>query len=594
VLIHLVLALQSVTSGGSSMAPSGPIPRAQVRFAKVVYALEQSAEAYELWSVDERTGAAAQTLTGVSFEELELVGYAAKDRLRRDLPSWRQTDATEYVQLPGNLGALYRVSHGAAESLVQIDATHGARVLYSATQAGPIEKEIHVDTHGSVVLGASEMGAGGDVFALFPASGAPAINLTENLAPLDVDASSLRSAGGFAWFLADHQLHLASIASGSAQAVDLPLFSGESIHSDLVIASESADVVAILIDGVQQLSRALCVSSAGEVTLVWEEPSELASAGYDDPLGPWIAISADGQLIALRESGLTGEELWVWSAEAQSSRVHVTSNPTFPVYIDNVGILAFAGLRSLCFFGGDSFVSGSLPGELGAADMYVASFAADGSFEVSNVSRSSGQTFPPFNEPGQLTVVEAYVDPAVRNIITVSAAEPSGRSVGYFGLQSSAPFATNFFTLFENLEEIPKLEARGAKLLAETESDVEDDSEGLSIFEVNRGEPFSPLDTELESLADVVTSPGGRYAAIAERESSDRQLSWIDLLRATPTPISIGPSQQDVSRQVIFSASGRLHAGFTNGTTTQYLAFVSPTNVRILALPNVRGFPLAH
>ncbi|MCP3915515.1 MAG: hypothetical protein GY711_08175 [bacterium] len=391
---------------------------------------------------DEVTGQVQTVLSDVQFLPLALAGYARKDRLRRDLPTLSEGAApVSGVSLAGS-GSIYRIAQGGSESLLLVRGDELPRLLLTIPSGG-LAGTIHASADGQWVLAASEPGSGGDVYAVSTAPGSTPILLTGALAPLDdLDPASLRGDGSVAWFVDDGDLYRASVTQGAnASPVDLP--GSEPVSPELLIAHDTGAVVA-LTERPDDKRRVFLVQPDGSFVSVshTNDFHEYSLPSLDHPLGPFLAVSNDGRFVAFRREFGTEHELELFDANA-TSLTDLTEPPDYPNYIDSIGVLAFAQPTVLCFFAGDNHAHPHDPTtSIAAADMYAVDLSgADPAF--TNITRTSGQSVPPFTENATLEFNRALVGPNAERIFLFGT-DPNEGSLACFRVDgANNPFLPN-------------------------------------------------------------------------------------------------------------------------------------------------------
>lgn len=380
-----------------------------------------SGSGYDVWTLAESDGTPQAAIEGVEFLPIRLVGYPLRDGLRPDLPTaqGRGTPAP-YVRLPG-WGSLFRVSVGGSTALLTIgpDGAASLRAPVPNINGSPaIQECLAVRADGHAILLATTAPAGGDV-ALVDLDGGPELVwLTSGLPPLEIEAESLRLSAVAAWFVAGGTLYRTDLAAGTPAApVDLPLPSGSAVHPDLLMCAQGHRVGVVAEDD-QEDRLIFVVPKQGLPVAVATEPADYDTASEQHPLGPFMAINEDGTLLAYRRT-LETLELFVEFVEPAEPPLHLTAAPDFPDYIDNVGVLGFAG-NVLTFFAGDAQISGvDLDEMIGAGDMFRAVIGLGGDVEVTNVTATGGGQAPPYSQSGTLQFSDALFDPLAQRYILI-------------------------------------------------------------------------------------------------------------------------------------------------------------------------------
>ncbi|MEM7306920.1 MAG: hypothetical protein AAF682_09630 [Planctomycetota bacterium] len=509
---------------------------------------------YEIWALSPATLQKTKVLAGATFLPIELVGYPAKDRLRVDLPLQGGAGSpTPHVALPGG-GAVYRLELGGATALLLVRRLGAPELLLSVTD-GPggepgLLAGVHVAPDGARLIAASPPAAGGDVFAVDLEPAGTSVCLTSTLEPLDVVGASLRVSPAACWFVAGGVLQRAAFAPGVVPLAIEPGLAGTALP-ELVLATGGGGVVFTLEDAGGQ--RALLLDRAdGGVQPVSFGYGDYSPPALDHPLGPWVAVSPDASLVAFREEVGPDHELRVTRVGTGEPPAELTESGTFANYIDSIGVLAFGFPEVLCFFAGDTHAGGDFvqDDELRAADMYaidLASFAAPG---LSNVTRTSGEKYPPFAANGTLAFDEALVGPLGDCFLLLGDSDAGDRELSSFlvdgGEQSYLP---NHELLLPALSAAPTLVgSTGGLLVQATEGEpdppyaqdsAEVDCSGVAlpdgpvrIVGSNKSDAFAH---DAKVWFDGTVSPGGTFTldATAEGAHEIAHDTYLHVLDAT-------------------------------------------------------------
>lgn len=565
----------------------------------VPFARKMAAGTSEIWRLDEAGGSPQLAFSGVSFLPVELAGAAASDRLRMDRPTLQGVgELAPHVQLPGG-GSLYRIGWNTDTALLHVDPDGVPSVVLSVGGPSALSTRICVSSGGNRALVATTLAAGGDVFAVDLAAGT-ALCLTAGSAPLVVDDGSLRLSSQAAWFVAGGVLYRAPLLPpGAAQPASAAAMGGP-VLSELAAAT-AADCVAAVVGPPDDLRRIVVVPLVGAPVLVTPTPGDYDLPSYADPLGPFLALSPEGVFIAYRELIGDTEELFVKDVLLPAPELHVTIEPQFPVYIDNVGILGFSGPKRLCFFAGDSNISGVSGQELMAsADMYMADFSTPGQPVYSNLTQTNGQSVPPFTQPATLTFAEAVLDPLAERFLLVGEGEDGHPMLATFSLDSWAPPGVDTLVASDastSLESVG-LQAAGERVLVEALSGDGDGSDSLTLSMLP---PVSYDPTELVTIATVPDS------ITLDRWTSDHTGEWAACVASLAPGIEIPVYAHldsgllvpalftpfGVSPMLAFSSMGRLYLGLgAAGGPYKFVAFAAPGVGKALSIPVGDGFPL--
>ncbi len=424
---------------------------------------------------------AAGRVVATPFADLELIdaelpGFAAKDILRPNLPRpfGGRAGLPEGIELPGG-AHLFLVRSAGATSLLLVPPTSAPRRVFSLpdpVQGSALLPQVHVSTDARFALLASPPQAGGDVYRVDLLSGT-AECVTLATAALDVEGDSLRVSASCAWFVAGGDLWRARRGE-SASPVSVAALPEEEVLSDPVLSAQG-DHLAFLLEGEDDQRRLALAGTSGAASLLTATPREILEPDADDSLGPFLSIAQDGSRVAWIEQQAT-HELFVADAPQQTA-LHITVDPEFPTYLDNVGVLGFANPGRLCFFAGDLQLSTVDEDDvLGASEMYSAFFDGSGNATYFNVTRTNGQALPPFTELASLNVTEALVDPSGLRFILVGEDELENQTLSCFPIAIGPPDDTDRVQLLlDGLDEDPELFLAGDGVLVLAAIEEEDD-----------------------------------------------------------------------------------------------------------------------
>lgn len=568
--------------------PSGPLDRNDATVIAV-----ESGDVHDLWSVSHRTWETELVATGVSFRSVSLVGYGRKDALRLDLPRPGETgdELPDHVLLPGG-GALYLVSRDGRDELLRVRRGETS-VAFTTTAA--LLASVHVSPDGGAALVASTAESGGDVWRVELDAVAPPRLLTAELPPLDVVPESLRAGTDAGWFQAGGELFHAP-AGEPAGALDLGALAGEVPDGEPVLGEGGAHLL-VALEQDPLARRLVLVDAAGAVTVLTPTPGAWSRAGLADPLGPFLALAADGSAVAWREEGET-HELHVSTSPGAGS-MHLTSDPDFPEYIDNIGVLGFFDPATLLYLAGDVSLSPVDDDDaIGAADMYAASVDADGSLVSHNVTRTSGQTWPPFTAVGQLVVEHLHVDPLRERAVFDGLGPDDVDQLACFALDGVLyGHGPNLQVLVEDFDE--GLEVSGVDrhvlVLAGPPEGLEEAGPGAHVLQ-----PFAPGDQIFDLVAefpddthlDRVAASGAFAAFVAADDDTGAGVPWrVDLLAAEAVPLLSSAAR--LSPALALTGRGDVVTGLeVEEGLSIFVRIGAPGQVVPLELPGGGGFPL--
>ncbi len=561
---------------------------------------------HDLWEAAE-DGATLKVLDDLAFLPLDLVGHPPRDRLRLDRPRpWDDDAQADHVLLPQG-GALYRVRSAGTESLLHVTADGHARLLASVTApgAGPAQlSAVAVACDGYSALIATEATAGGDVLSVDLAAEPPQVlNLTANLAPLQVEEESLRVSSAGAFFVASGELW--RVPTGATPAVlDLGL-AGLPVQADLALSGDGRRVAAAVGSDASEESgcHVVVADIGGASVIITPAPGPFDAAGNDHPLGPFLALDQTGSLVAYR-TATEPQELFVKDVDLPEPALQLTVEPQFPAYIDNVGVLGFQADRTLVFFAGDVTISGvDLQEMMGAAELYLAELPVGGPPSFVNVSLTSGQTTPPYDSAGQLRFTEAVLDPTALRFLLPGEAPNEDQtldSVSLFG----AAYGEATVKLFDALDEDPALHAAGQSTLLVTSLAVPEgvDDEGairLHLLPSLHAAPDGAL-LEIATLPPglqvdrFLASRDGGLLAFAVSAGSGWEIAVLaGVVDGLAFPVLFQP--MGLAPQFAFTSHSAFVAGF-GGPSGPFKFALFPTSgaAKLAKLPLASGFPLAH
>ena len=436
------LSWQGVETDGTEHTAADPT--SEVVFEpSLPFAVASPTGGFDLWHADESSGATYVSVTGIEFLPVRGAGMRFADGMRTDVPTVRgEGTPTPHVRLAGR-GNLYRVSRGGKTGLLHVDNKGNAQMMLEVPDADGVPgllETVAISMQSDSVLVASPVASGGDVWAID--LGEPRVHLlTGNHPPHAVEPTSLRIHRRSAWFVAGGELF------GTPTPFHGTIYRTQTelpgpVLPDLVLSLNGRRVAALHEES-HLMRRIVVHSSQGTHTVVTPLASEFFAANYEHPRGPFMALSADGSMVAFLHAeapyhGKWTQELYVREVDIPMASVHVTQAPDFPVYIDNVGILGFVHGKVITFFGGDQTISGIPAAEgMGASDRFAADYNVPEAPVVQNLTRSSGQLLPPYDIPGQLDFVSAQVDPRGERYLLRGDADFLGGQLKSFALDDA-------------------------------------------------------------------------------------------------------------------------------------------------------------
>ncbi len=571
--------------------------------AAQVVAVEQPNGRLNLLELHEGAGAPATTvLSDVQLMPLHLVGQAAKDRLRLQLPRpSADSHLPSFVRLPGG-GSLWCAVEPSADTLLAVTPAGELRVLLRLNHTeGRLANQVAVSPSGQRALATD----GSRVWAIETAESTGATPITGAVTGLDIDPDSLRINDLCAYFLSDGDLFV-SDGFGLATHVPLPLNGDEEPVVETVLASQSKVLLAVL-ELEEHLRRLVAVRPSGQVEVLTPTPGRLPLPGLEEELGPFIAVSEDGQRIAWRTEGVS-EELFVVCSGSQPR--HVTVEPDYPVYLDHVGVISFGTSDRLCFFAGDRVISGVTGAEqIGAADMYAIVFDPQCGLTSRNVSGTSGSLSPPFTLPGTMTLEEAVVDPLGQRFLVKEEPLEGDERLSTFTINAASGtpgFGTGQLASgHEDFEFI----AVGAAVILLTERELgANEQRFLSLIPPlgASGSQSIPFGSWSEDAEILQVEHSGTSAYICVQDQGQLEHHWVDLTTGTLLPIlprtaGFGTSTTATAPAsallpgAAFDPMGRLLIGLQRPSgRVQWLKVARPSRPRATGLRTRSGFALPY
>ena len=578
-LVATVAAAPARAQG--ALGTFGPAPA-------TLHALENAAGSFDLWTVPTASSGVAtrRALADVILRPLELEGYAVKDELRLDLPT-RDSRGVQHVALPGG-GVLLLADHAGLSVLLHATAAGEVRIVHSVPGSTGLERHAHVDPSGRWVA----VAAGDGVWVVDLTLESPPFSPTAGVPVAGLDAASLRVSPDALFFVADGALFRAALPAGTAATVDLGLLPGEDLLPEGLLSADGRHLA--LVTQIEDDARRLfVVPIVGAPQAVTPAPVHLFPVSLRDDLGPYVALSADGTRAAWVVQDPTSEELWARQLE-DPANLHLTVDPDFPAYVDNVGVLSFADHDTLCVVAGDVKLAGTTEEELiGAAEMYALCFEEDGTLEWMNLTRTNGQAEPPFSDAASMVVGKLRVDPAGTRALVVGEREVDDVTeltcfrtdgVAYHG-------GVNLQVLLANVDDDVDLVRAGEHVAVISENE---DDELVSLHVL---QPFVPYGQQILShvetyLSEVTHSRwawgGGRAGFVLEVENSE-QLVALDLDLATAWN-ALAPSATGVLPSAFsLTPSGELRATLTAAGSASHVAIPNAGAVVPLRLPATTG-----
>jgi len=413
---RLALVLGAALAAHDARAQSLPVARAN------------AFGGYDFWSAS-ASGPATQVASFAVFLPVELAGASFRDRLRCDRPIGAgQGSPAPHIRLPGG-GSLFLTFATQGATLHHVDGSgvlHAALVgqnIAPSSPGGGLLSQVAVSPDGRRALAASTTDNEGEVVLLDLASGgAPAV-LTAALPPLIVAGASLRVSSRRAFFVASGKLYRADLtaagAAGQAALVPLGLPDTHVVLPELLLSADGGSL-ALVSEAPGGLRQVHVVRPDGSVQLASDAPAPIDAPALQSPLGPLLAISADGAVVAWRASVAGSHEVFLQAVPPAplSPPVQLTAVASFADTLDDAGLLGFAPGGLLTFVVGQAQA-----GALGGADLFTAELVPGGA-ALHNATATSGLTAPPFLVPGELSIAAAVLDPlGERLLLTLDPAQ---------------------------------------------------------------------------------------------------------------------------------------------------------------------------
>jgi len=337
-------------------------------------------------------------LRGIELLPIECVGRTRLDELSPDACR-RMTDVpgAARLALPREQGSLYRFrrrgSFGADYGYLLVDR-NGARVLFELRGTGPFESDdplgrrVAVARDGRAVLVASSPAAGGDLYELSLSRGV--VNRTEDIDPQEFLRNGLVLLADFGVAVSARGVfRFERLPFAQVEPVQLP--SPRTWFGPDVVASADESTVAFVSGQDPDKAFVLTCRETGSAVQASAMEMEIPGAGFlpEAEDGPWIALSSDGSFVAWCSDGET------FAAQTGGSRPdsHLSGDATLESTLNDTGVLAFFDADSLLFAGGREGSEGVERADLFRIDLTRGSSA----FAASNLTRTSGQSQPPFD-----------------------------------------------------------------------------------------------------------------------------------------------------------------------------------------------------
>lgn len=559
-----------------------------------------AASGFEVWSAPLSGAPASLVLEGASFQPLSLAGATFRDHLRRDLPVEAGAGSpAPHIRLPGG-GSLFLLRQPAASVLLHVRADGTPTVAYSVAASGvepSILGALAVSPDGRLALLATSPEAGGDLVLVdLPAPGnaaAPARLLTANMPPLALLPASLRVSSLRAYAIAGAgpgaQLFRVNVAvpAGQSAAIPLPLPADSTLLPETVLSTDGRSLALVgQIPG--GLRHVVVVTPSGGAVRLTPQPAAVDAPALESPLGPLLAIAADGTSAAWRATVAGGKELFLQPVPAgpPPAPKQLTADAFFVDTLDNAGILGFAPTGLLGFGAGEAKPDGSLDD----ADLFVAGLDGGGDPIVQNVTQT-GLVTTPFTG-GALEIRAVMSDPLGQRLLFL--VDPVGGDAALIAVPAdgSAPGSLVLPPFVQD----PVLSRAGDCVLLQSIPNTAP-AGGTQLHLLRpQGSGVQLLGTLPDGLQLDRASDAGdasHFAGVVEAGPALQLPVRIAIASGAVLPVWSAPFQ--VSPLLAVAPSDALVAGIGNaGGPYLFVAFTGFQAGTVLKLPPGFGFPLPY
>jgi len=526
VLLSTSVLAQTVTNPGNLNPHS--------RAASPIVGVEITPGLFDLHALSSDLSSARLLEAGIEFLPLGLMGQRVIDQFRRDRPIQQEEPGVpSWISLP-NGDNLYLVARGTRVGLLLIPAagrTRWVAAIDNAASTGAIDESVAISLDGRWLVYGTDDIHGGNLYQVDLLRGGMPIDMTADIDPISYRPESLRNSRLGAWWITGDELWTASRTT-QATEIQLPLTDQEGLHQDLVM-SDQGNRVAVVTEDDPTTRRVLVVDLDGTVHVPVATPQPIELPGTTEPLGPFMALSHDGERLAWLSDG-PPQELFITQVQSTPIVTHITLAPDFPVYIDNIGVIGFASPQQVCYLAGDVVLAVVDDDDLiGAADMYATVTDPQGVPTTWNLTRTSGVVWPPFDVPATLSVSDAYLDHNADRFLIQAEFEDTSELAsfviytgGYYHSQS------NIDVLLSDLGEDPELYMAGRQVM------VTSVPSGTTDVQVHRIDPVSGATQQAVLVGTfaqgttlrAVRSRGGDVAFVAVGVTDD---AWVSGVRGT-------------------------------------------------------------
>lgn len=440
----------------------------------------------------------------------------ARPRLRRDV-----SGATR-LELPGGRGSLFHHRRALADGT----SVYGWFVVDPAgvphlqielpppaeTPIDPFLERVAAARDGSLVLVATRLEAGGDVYELPLDGGAPR-SRSAGIGLLDVLPNGLGCGDGFALAVCrDRVLRWTPGVAGDAQVVESPEPAGW-FGDGLAFSANGRFATFVGAASGPEQSRPFVVGANGPALPAGSTTTRYSGSGAAPETldGPWLAVSDEGDRAAWRahSSGTYRSELFVAQAVAQPAPAEqVTRTEIFEPYLDEVAVFAFLPGGRLLFAAGDG--SDATGAGIQLADVFLFDPVAGAAATV-NLTHSSGDLAPPFLQLPTLSPTRILWAPEAQSYLVdlPATAQQHGRllRVGASGVE----------VLQDDAGALPFAERAGGDIVLATSDEHFDEHDFRRWPASLLGDDHDVAEAVDERALDCVVGPGGRAALLTEQ-----------------------------------------------------------------------------
>jgi hypothetical protein len=539
---------------------------------------------FQLWLAPVSGGPATLAALDLEFLPVDLAGIAQRDRLRPGLPQLSDGAPAAHVRLPDG-GSLHLVRGAGQTALLHLRADGSLEVPLALPEtAGPaLAGTLAVASDASAALLVTPAAQGGRVW-LASLAGLPP-RLLSPAAAAAADPLSLRVSGSRAAFVAGGVLHVAKVA-GAALAAPVALGApGDVTLPELALSADGRSFAAIT-QAPGGLRQVQVVDPAIHAWQITSTAGQYDTPNLGSPFGPWLALAADGSQVAFRATIGAASEVFVRDVPQPVAPTQVTANANFTDTIDNVGVIGFIGPGVLQFMAGEK-VGGGLAGQLGAADVYVATTLGGGNLAITNATATSGDLIAPFTVPGELEVVDLALDPSGTRMLLI--VDPHGADFALLSapLDGSAPPVE----LLPGLADAPELHPAGDGVLVVSRACLACPRQLQLLLPAGALMPLADLPDGL--TLDRFTAGGGRAAFVAAAGPGLQLAARVQVATgAVDLPWPFAGALSSGLQLAPATGSLRLGVGGVAGPPLLFLQLDGPLAGKVLKVPAGDGLPL--